>query len=134
MSNVNFSQPISPNGSTTHKAAESHCAVATHRGDVTTVQAAAYVRLQETKRIEKLQAHAPPRTERLARPPCPSCFHGSGGYRSEHPSIADEIVKQHASVAIHSTKRSRNRIDVLNSPMSNEYDPGKFQKIADMGG
>ncbi len=38
---------------------DSHSAVAAHRGDVTTLQAARFVRLQETKRVEKLQSHAP---------------------------------------------------------------------------
>ena len=59
MSYANHAQPISPSGLAIQRTPESQCGMAPHRGDVTTVRAASYVRLQETKRIEKLQAHAP---------------------------------------------------------------------------
>ena len=59
MSYANFARPIGPKRPTFQKALENRCGMAPHRGDVTTVQAAAHVRLQHTKRIEKLQAHAP---------------------------------------------------------------------------
>ena len=39
--------PVSPSAS----------AIASHRGDVTTVRAAAYVRLQVEKRVEKMRSH-----------------------------------------------------------------------------
>ena len=53
MSYAHFASPARPMSS------DSHSAIAAHRGDVTTMQAASYVRLQETKRAEKLQSHAP---------------------------------------------------------------------------
>ena len=59
MSYANLARPIGPSRPTIQRAPENRCGMAPHRGDVTTVQAAAYVRLQGTKRIEKLQAHAP---------------------------------------------------------------------------
>ena len=59
MSYANLARPIGPSRPTIQRASESQCGMAAHRGDVTTVQAASYVRLQQTKRIEKLQAHAP---------------------------------------------------------------------------
>ena len=37
----------------------SGCAITPDRGDVTTVRAAGYVKLQKDKRAEKLQSHAP---------------------------------------------------------------------------
>ncbi len=38
---------------------ETACAIAPDRGDVTTVRAAGYVKVQSDKRVEKLQSHAP---------------------------------------------------------------------------
>ena len=59
MSDENLVQTIDPSRPTIPREPESQCGIAQHRGDVTTVQAASYVRLQQRKRIEKLQAHAP---------------------------------------------------------------------------
>ena len=38
---------------------KTECAITPDRGDVTTVRAAGYVKLQADKRREKLQSHAP---------------------------------------------------------------------------
>ena len=38
---------------------KTECAITRDRGDVTTVRAAGYVKLQKDKRVEKLQSHAP---------------------------------------------------------------------------
>ena len=59
MTNADFARSTGPGRPTTQNGPENRCAIAPHRGDVTTVEAANYVRLQTTKRIEKLQAHAP---------------------------------------------------------------------------
>ena len=59
MSYANLAQSIGPSGLAIQRAPESQCGMAPHRGDVITVRATSYVRLQETKRIEKLQAHVP---------------------------------------------------------------------------
>ena len=59
MTNADFARSTGLSRPTTRDEPDHPCAIAPHRGDVTTVQAANYVRLQEAKRIEKLQAHAP---------------------------------------------------------------------------
>ena len=59
MSYANLAQSVGPSRSTIQRASESRCGMAPRRGDVTTVRAAGYVRLQAAKRIEKLQSHAP---------------------------------------------------------------------------
>ena len=59
MSYANLARSIGPDRLMIQKASKSRGGMAPHRGDVTTVQAASYVRLQQTKYIEKLQAHAP---------------------------------------------------------------------------
>ena len=59
MSYANLARHVDLSKTTVQRAPESQCGIAPHRGDVTTVEAASYVRLQQTKRIEKLQAHAP---------------------------------------------------------------------------
>lgn len=58
MSYMNLARPLGPSQAAPHRASEARCGMAPHRGDVTTVWAAASVRLQQLKRIEKLQAHA----------------------------------------------------------------------------
>lgn len=57
MNNVQSEPLLDANG--TAPSSKTTCAVAPDRGDVTTVQAANYVKLEETKRVEKLQSHAP---------------------------------------------------------------------------
>ncbi len=59
MDHENLTQLVGSMESTLQRVSSSQSAIAPHRGDVTTVQAAAYVRLKATKRIEKLQTHAP---------------------------------------------------------------------------
>ena len=73
MSYANLARLIGPSRPTIQKAPESRCGMAPHRGDVTPAQAASYVRLQQTTRIEKLQAHAPShRTAGTAPLPVPN--------------------------------------------------------------
>lgn len=59
MSDTKLTQTTDPSQPTNQRMSGDRCGIAPHRGDVTTVHAAAFVRLQETKRIEKLQAHVP---------------------------------------------------------------------------
>ena len=56
---MNYTHFASPSVSTPLASHDNHSAIAEHRGDVTTVQAANYVRLQKTKRIDQIQSHAP---------------------------------------------------------------------------
>lgn len=43
----------------TAPSSESACAITPDRGDVTTVRAAGYVKVQRDKRLEKLRSHGP---------------------------------------------------------------------------
>lgn len=58
MSYVNLARPVAPNGPAPGRTSENRCGMAPHRGDVTTVWAAASIRLQETKRAEDVQSQA----------------------------------------------------------------------------
>ena len=59
MNHATLARSTGPNRPAPAAGPESRCGMAPHRGDVTTVRAAGHVRLQHSKRIEKLQAHAP---------------------------------------------------------------------------
>ncbi len=52
------SEPL-PNASGKATSPETACAISPDRGDVTTVRAADYVKLQDDKRAENLQSHSP---------------------------------------------------------------------------
>ncbi len=66
MSCANLARPVGLSRPTIQRAPENRCGMAPHRGAVITVQAAARVRLQGTKRNAEWQASAPTPAPRTA--------------------------------------------------------------------